>query len=481
MLFSEPAFLFFFLPLALLGGLLLPGIRLRNLWLVAASLFFYASGEKVGIMLGSILLNYGLGLWVGATRRSPRRRWAITVAVAANIAVLAGYKYTGFLLDNLNLLGRLLGHAPLRLHPIALPIGISFLTFHGMSYVIDVYRGDAPANKSFLEAALYLSLFPQLIAGPIIRYRDIADQIRERSVTVEDFGAGVQRFVMGLGKKLLLANTVASAADQIFHLPLNQTTAGMAWLAVGCYTLQIYFDFSGYSDMAIGLARMFGFRFMENFNYPYISTTITEFWRRWHISLSNWFRDYVFFPLGANRKGPARAYFNLVLVFFLCGLWHGASWTFALWGLFHGGLLVLERLGLARRVGGWWRPFRHAYALAAIMAGWVLFRSATLGEAMGLFQALAGRSGATGLEYTAGQFLDAPLKLALAAGLALATPVYPALRQRLQALPGRFPGWAPALDLGLACASFAGLALVFAASAAVLAAGTYNPFIYFKF
>jgi len=480
MLFSEPAFLFFFLPLVLLGGFTLPGIRLRNLWLVLASLFFYAYGEKVGIMLGSILLNWLLGLWVGGAR-GRGRRWAITTAVAANIGLLAYFKYTNFFFENLNSLAALAGHAPFKAHPVALPIGISFLTFHGMSYVIDVYRGDAPANKHFLEAALYLSLFPQLIAGPIIRYRDIAGQIRDRRVTIDDFSAGIQRFLMGLGKKLLIANTVASTADQIFHLPLRQTTAGMAWLAVGCYTLQIYFDFSGYSDMAIGLARMFGFRFAENFQYPYISTTITEFWRRWHISLSSWFRDYVFFPLGANRRGPGRAYFNLILVFFLCGLWHGANWTFAVWGLFHGCLLVLERLALARTVNGWWRPFRHAYALLAIMAGWVIFRSASMGEAMGLFRAMAGQSGATGLDYRAAGFLDLPLVLALCAGIALSTPLFPALQSRCQALPERFPRWGGALGQGIAWAAVAGLLLLFLASAAVLAAGTYNPFIYYKF
>jgi len=478
-LFSEPGFLFFFLPLVLLGGLALSGVRLRNLWLVLASLFFYAYGEKVAIMLGSILLNYLLGLWVGATRHSRGRRWTIALAVAVNLGLLIAFKYTNFIVANLNSAAGLLGHGPFRVGHVALPIGISFLTFHGLSYVIDVHRGDAPANKRFLEAALYLSFFPQLIAGPIIRYRDIAGQLRSRQVTLADFTWGIQRFLMGLAKKLLIANTVALTADKIFGLPLRQINGGMAWLAVGCYTVQIYFDFSGYSDMAIGLARMFGFRFGENFNYPYISTTLSEFWRRWHISLSNWFRDYLFFPLGANRLGNRRAYCNLMLVFLLCGLWHGASWNFAVWGLFHGGLLVLERLGLARRVGGWWRPFRHGYALLAIMAGWVIFRAATLGEAMGLFRAMAGQSGAT--LYRTTSFLDLPVLLALAAGIVLSTPLFPALQRKVQALPERFPRWGPALGLGISAAALAGLLLLFLASAVTLAAGTYNPFIYYKF
>jgi alginate O-acetyltransferase complex protein AlgI len=387
------------------------------------------------------------------------------------------FKYANFFADNVNALLLALHAHPIVVPRVLLPIGISFFTFHAISYVVDVYRGDATAQKSPVHAALYLLLFPQLIAGPIIRYRDIADQLARRVVTADDFACGVRRFVIGLAKKVLIANVVAGPADQIFGLPLAELDPGRAWLGIVCYTLQIYFDFSGYSDMAIGLGRMFGFRFPENFRWPYIADTVQGFWRRWHMSLSTWFRDYLYVPLGGNRLSSTRLYVNLVTVFFLCGLWHGASWNFVIWGLFHGMFLVVERLGLAGRVKRLWRPLRHAYVLAVVMVGWVFFRAETLPAAVGFLKAMAGAPAATTGIYTLGWYLTPDVWMALVAGAIGATPIVPAVaawRDRIAASGRRF-------TLAFAPASTAALALLLVASIMQIAARTYNPFIYFRF
>jgi len=347
MLFSEPVFVFLFLPLLLLGYALTPRAA-QNTLLLLASLLFYAWGEGffVLVMLGSIAFNYLVGLLLEAGRGRRRLRpLALLLGVAGNLALLIVFKYAGFLVTNLNLLLAGLKLPALPVPALHLPIGISFFTFQAMSYVIDVYRDRIPVQKHPLRIALYIALFPQLIAGPIVRYQHIARQLTRRVVTRPGLAEGIRRFILGLGKKMLLANVLAVPVDKIFAIPAHQLTTSVAWLGVVCYALQIYFDFSGYSDMAIGLGRMFGFRFLENFRYPYLARTITDFWRRWHISLSSWFRDYVYIPLGGNRRGPLRTYRNLVIVFLLCGLWHGASWTFVAWGLFHGLFLAIERLG----------------------------------------------------------------------------------------------------------------------------------------
>src|SRR5437762_694029 len=313
-------------------------------------------------MLGSIGFNYRVAIAVDRARARPdahAQRW-LALAVAANLVVLGIFKYANFFADNVNTLFLALRVQPLVVPRVLLPIGISFFSFHAISYVVDVYRRDATAQKSPVHAALYLLLFPQLIAGPIIRYREIADQLARRLVSLDTFAYGVQRFIIGLAKKVLIANNVAATADAIFGMPVDRLSAAHAWLGLLCYTLQIYFDFSGYSDMAIGLGAMFGFRFPENFRWPYIAASVQEFWRRWHMSLSSWFRDYLYVPLGGSRVSPARTYVNLVAVFFLCGLWHGASWNFVVWGLFHGTFLVAERLGLAAAVRRLWAPIRHA-------------------------------------------------------------------------------------------------------------------------
>lgn len=352
MVFSSTAFLFLFLPIVLVLHFVLRGVRFRNVLLLLASLLFYAWSEQgiVLLLIASIVLNYSFGLGIDRCKDSAQARTLLIAAIAMNLAVLAYFKYTSFLIGNLNWLLAQFHWSEIKAPKIHLPAGISFFTFHAISYIVDIYRRSASAQRNPIKLALYFDFFPQLIAGPIVRYHDIESQLDRRSITLDDVSIGIQRFVIGLAKKMLVANTLAQPADEIFAIAMPQLTPGVAWLGIVCYTLQIYFDFSGYSDMAIGLARVFGFRFLENFNYPYVARSIREFWRRWHISLSNWFRDYLYIPLGGNRCSPRRQYFNLLVVFSLCGLWHGASLNFLIWGLFHGAFLVLER-----RVGcnGW--------------------------------------------------------------------------------------------------------------------------------
>jgi alginate O-acetyltransferase complex protein AlgI len=475
MVFSSQVFLFMFLPAVLAVYFTVRGNALRNVVLVVASMVFYAWGEGryVLLVLGSALVNHGLGL---ALSRSPgagtrQRRLVLAAAVAFNLGMLTVFKYAGFFADNLNFLfGNVIGRQ-VALSQIYLPLGISFFTFHAISYIVDVYRRTSDARRNPLEVVLYFIFFPQLIAGPIIRYKDIAAQLGMRQVTIEDFAYGVRRFVVGLSKKVLIANTLGASVDHVFATQPGTLSLPVAWFAIAAYTLQIYFDFSGYSDMAIGLARMFGFRFLENFNFPYIATSIQEFWRRWHISLSRWFRDYLYIPLGGNRAAPWRVYLNLAIVFFLAGLWHGAKWTFVVWGLLHGAFLVLERVGAMRRITS--TPIlRHVYVLGFVGFAWVFFRSDSFAYAIGFLGALVHPGSAPTLVLA--NVVDHETLLAFAAGCVLATPV---LASRLD------PTRAPELPLGAVSlgAIPAILAACFVASAAKLAAGTYNPFIYFRF
>ncbi len=488
MVFSSPIFLLLFLPVVL-GFYFASPARLRNLVLTLASLFFYVWGEGVfvAVLLVSIGLNYLFGLALDRFReRGVAARSIVALAVAANLALIGWFKYANFLVDNLNvLLGR--AHLPsVELAPVHLPLGISFFTFQALSYVVDVYRRDVAAQRNLLDFALYKTLFPQLIAGPIVRYRDVAAELPGlgRRVSIDAFANGASRFILGLAKKTLIANPLSVAADGVFNTPDGSLTPGLAWLGIVCYSLQIYFDFSGYSDMAIGLGRMFGFTFPENFNYPYIARSVTEFWRRWHMSLSSWFRDYLYIPLGGNRRGRARTLFNLLIVFCLCGLWHGASWTFIVWGLLHGFFLVLERLGLGRWLERRGAPVRHAYLLMVVLVTWVFFRATSLGHAFAYLSAMAGFAGGDGWESYPGLYLHPELILALGLALIGAMPVLPALaRYRDRVLSGvehrpRLAATlASSLDLGAV-----GLQMVLlVASAAQLASGTHNPFIYFRF
>jgi alginate O-acetyltransferase complex protein AlgI len=489
LLFTEPTFLFLFLPVLLLlyfASLTRTHGRYGNWLLMVASVIFYAKGGGTftWLMLSSIAFNYWMAIAVDRRHGTAAARAMLAFALTANLVVLGIFKYANFFTDNVNTLFLALGVRPLVVPRVLLPIGISFFTFHAISYVVDVYRRDATAQKSPVHAALYLLLFPQLIAGPIIRYRDIADQLALRVVTLDDFAYGIRRFVIGLSKKVLVANVVAGPADKIFAMPFEQLSAAHAWLGIVCYTLQIYFDFSGYSDMAIGLGRMFGFRFPENFRWPYIARSIQEFWRRWHISLSTWFRDYLYIPLGGNRVPPATRYRNLVTVFFLCGLWHGASWNFVIWGLWHGVFLVAERLfrssddaaGAVRTSSiAAWPIWPHLYTLMVVMIGWVFFRAETLPGSIAFLEAMAGLSPAQPTPFSVAFYLTPELWLALAAGVIGSTPWVPAAAARLTvtADPRRVR-----LVQGLSTVSVLAL---FGASLLHVAARTYNPFIYFRF
>ncbi len=484
MLFTAPSFLFVFLPLVLALHVV-PHAAWRNWLLLAASVVFYASGAGAftSLILTSIAVNYVAALAIDRHRGRPAGRWLLRATVAANLVVLAVFKYAGFLGANLNAALNVAGGTPLPVPDITLPIGISFFTFHAISYVVDVARGDAVAQKGPVEAALYLLLFPQLIAGPIIRYREIAGQLSRRLVTTADVALGARRFVVGLAKKTLVANTVAAPADQLFALPSAELTAATAWLAVVCYTLQIYFDFSGYSDMALGLGRMFGFRFPENFRYPYVATSVQDFWRRWHLSLSAWFRDYLYVPLGGNRVAPVRVYVNLVTVFALCGLWHGASWTFVVWGLYHGTFLVLERLASHDRAATTPGPLRmatgHVYALVVVMVGWVFFRADSLAGAFGVLAAMSGLGGAVPARFDVWWYLTPEVALAIVAGAIGAMPVAPLLASRLA--PASTPDRPATMGALASAGTVAVVGVLLVASLLLSAAGTYSPFIYFRF
>ena len=480
MVFSSTLFLFLFLPLTLLGYFM-AGPRGKNAVLLFASLFFYAWGETVYllVMLFSILSNYIFGLLIERDQqRGGRGRGALVFAVACNLGLLAFFKYANFAVANLNAALAMVQMPPLVMQPVHLPIGISFFTFQALSYIIDLYRQQTTVQKSLLNFALYKSLFPQLIAGPIVRYKDVALEIDQRSVRLDDLGYGVQRFIIGLGKKVLIANVLGKAADYIFSLPPDRLPASLAWLGAIAYTLQIYYDFSGYSDMAIGLGRVFGFHFLENFNYPYISRSIREFWRRWHISLSSWFRDYLYIPLGGNKHGGARTSFNLLLVFFLCGLWHGANWTFIVWGLYHGCFLVFERTAFARRlIDRLPRALQHVYVMLVVIIGWVFFRAETLNDALGYLQAM--------LQFSTPALFNSYLFLtinnefygALVLGILGMGPIQAFFEHRA-AITTNPPWWQsrPCRIAGL-CS----LVFVLVYSVASLMGGAHNPFLYFRF
>ncbi|WP_042271245.1 MBOAT family O-acyltransferase [[Clostridium] dakarense] len=388
MVFSSLVFLFVFFPI-ILSMYYISKDKYKNYLLLAASLFFYAWGEPtyVVIMLISILVNYIGGLLVGETKKGNIRKVGLILSIVFNISMLGVFKYAGFFVSNINSLL----NTNIPVPQIALPLGISFFTFQAMSYVIDVYRKDAKVQNSILKLSLYISLFPQLVAGPIVRYQTVADQIDHREHTITKFADGVNRFIIGLSKKVILSNSLGMLADSVFNTGSNELTIVSSWLGIIAYSLQIFFDFSGYSDMAIGLGKMFGFEFLENFNYPYISQSASEFWRRWHMSLGSWFRDYVYFPLGGSRKGTARTYINLFIVWFLTGFWHGASWTFIAWGLYFGLLIGLEKAFLEEKVlKKVIKPIRHIYLLISVMIGWIFFRADSFSYSISFIKTMFG-------------------------------------------------------------------------------------------
>ena len=464
MVFSSMVFLCIFLPVVFLLHLLLPGIRAKNGMLLLASLAFYAYGEPVYVilMIASAFVNYLSALLIG--KKPAGKKAVMAVNVILNLGVLVLFKYTGFLAESVN---TILGTA-IPVPSIRLPIGISFFTFQAMSYVIDVYRGVTGAQKNFGKVLLYISFFPQLIAGPIVKYHDIAQEIENRTQTVDGVTDGIRRFIAGLSKKVLISNTVGLVADTLFAADVSGLNAAAAWIGSVSYMLQIYFDFSGYSDMAIGLGEMFGFHFKENFNYPYISGSIREFWRRWHMSLSGWFQEYLYIPLGGSRKGKIRTVINKFIVFLCTGIWHGANVTFLFWGLYHGCFLMLEELIPAiREQGGRVKSFfQHIYTLLVVLIGFVFFRADSMHQGAAWIKTMF-----TGFESnTAAMSLAleqlTPLYLVTAAvGIVACCPV------KMLVKKGR------AYETVTAAGSLVLLLLCMLS----LASGTYNPFIYFRF
>jgi alginate O-acetyltransferase complex protein AlgI len=480
MVFSAPIFLFGFLPIVLFLYYLSPA-RIKNQWLLFASLFFYAWGEVffVLVMLISIVSNYLIGIKIGKYKEELRkRRTYLIMGLSINLLLLISFKYANFIVDNLNGLLHVFSLPGIDVPDIHLPLGISFFTFQAISYIVDVYRNEVPAQKKLLDLGLYIALFPQLIAGPIVRYHDISAQITDRNHSLDVFTSGAMRFIYGLAKKVLIANPLAEVADGVFNFSGDELTMPLAWLGILAYSLQIYFDFSGYSDMAIGLGRMFGFRFLENFNYPYIATSMREFWRRWHISLSTWFRDYVYIPLGGNRVSSVRVYFNLFLVFSLTGFWHGASWNFLVWGLFHGVFLAAEHAGFSNVLKKLWVPLQHIYLLMVVLISWVFFRADTLPLAIDYLSSMVDFSNVhtTQLQYT--QVLSHESVYVFVVGLILATPVYPGLKRYLSRKADK------SVTKSALLVDFPRLivlsSLLFM-SVLKVASSTYNPFIYFRF
>ena len=469
MVFSSVSFLFAFLPTVLAVYFLCPRRgEGRNIVLLLFSLGFACWGGLglLPVLLGSILLNYLSGLLVG---RSERKKLWLALAIVCNLGLLFSFKYLGFLMENLRVL-----LPALPVPEIALPIGISFYTFQGISYVIDAARGEAEAERNPLRIALYLAFFPRLTAGPILRYSAAAPELRGRRETLDDVSGGLQRFLVGLAKKLLLAGPMGELADAVFSQSPDALSTGMAWLGVLAYSLQLYFDFSGYSDMAIGLGRVFGFRFPENFNYPYVSASITEFWRRWHITLSSWFRDYVYIPLGGNRRGKWKQLRNLLIVWLLTGLWHGAAWSFLLWGFYYAVLLILEKFVYGKALQKLPKAVQHVYALLLILVGWLIFRASDAVQAAVFLKAMVFAAGDGAWNHQA-TYLLLEYRWELLAALVFSCPVLPALVNALEKRGSKAGNliltWGKPL-LALALGALAVMEL--------LASG-FQPFLYFQF
>lgn len=464
MVFSSMVFLCVFLPVVFCLHLLLPGMRAKNFLLVVASLLFYAYGEPVYVIL-LVASSVGNYIFARLTGEHPKtRKLTVAIAVIVNLGLLVIFKYSGFLVETFNSATG----AGIPVPQVRMPIGISFFTFQALSYVIDVYRGDATVQKNFGKVLLYISFFPQLIAGPIVKYHDVEAEINNRKQKPEEIGKGIRRFIAGLSKKVLIANTMGLVADNLFGASASGITAFGAWLGAVSYMLQIYFDFSGYSDMALGLGMMFGFHFQENFNYPYISGSIQEFWRRWHMSLSGWFKQYLYFPLGGNRKGKFRTVVNKMIVFLCTGIWHGASFNFLFWGVYHGFFLMLEEYipAIGKKGGKIKNVFQHVYALLVVCIGFVFFRADTMKQ--GCFWV---REMFTGFGWNASamsltlQQLTPVYLVTLAVALFAAVPVNKVLKKY---------SWYEGFTYILSLAGFALCVLS-------LAGGTYNPFIYFRF
>lgn len=468
MVFSSTIFLFFFLPITLFVYFCLKD-KYRNYWLILASSLFFAWQQPNYwfIILLSIAINYFGAILLEWFPR--RRKWLFFLVVAANLGLLFYYKYFDFTISTLNHLF----HAGITLKEIVLPIGISFFTFQGMSYTIDVFRGKVCAQKNPFHVALYIMLFPQLVAGPIVRYTDIAAELHKRATHLDDLTEGVQRFIIGLGKKTILANTLAQMVDDIWNQGAGTHVWYVAWLGSIAYTLQIYFDFSGYSDMAIGLGRILGFHFPENFNLPYISKNISEFWRKWHMSLSSWFRDYVYIPLGGNRR---HVYFNLAVVFLLTGIWHGASWHFVFWGVWNGFFILLERLLKINKKeyhAKWQLVLSKLCTLFIVNIGWIFFRADTMADAVLYLKSMFGLSSPGRTGYTIWWYMNREMLFVLLLGIFFSTAIPGKIAGKIRSLAGK--------GIFLQGITYVGMIFILYYSMIKIVAGTYNPFIYFQF
>lgn len=482
MVFSEPAFVFLFLPVFLALYFLIPP-SFRNIILLGGSLLFYTWGEGVYclVMIASILFNYFIGFFLGFVNDLGKRKFALFCGIAGNLCLLCFFKYTAFIASNLDILFTKLNIPPLPITPHHLPLGISFFTFVAISYIIDVYRKRVEAQRNLASLAVYVCMFPHLIAGPIVRYLDIGPQLENRRITPTMFAMGIRRFVIGLAKKVIIANAVGEIADRIFVLPTEYVNFEVAWLGLISFSFQLYFDFSGYSDMAIGLAKMLGFHFPENFRYPLVSRSISEFWQRWHITLMTWLRDYVFVPMGGYRHSRLRGAFNVIIVFFLCGLWHGASWNFVIFGLFQGVLVIMERAQWCRslqKVG----VFCHLYTLGLIWTSLAFFRSGSLDQALIFIRACVGLTSMGFQAYSARLLLSNYDSLMLIVALICSVPLTSWLKSNVILKLWEAPdGNSHVVAVGLEIVSSVALVMTFLLSAVFVIAGTHNPFIYFHF
>lgn len=468
MVFSSPVFLFIFLTAVYILHRIVPGITAKNVLLLVFSIIFYTFGEPkaVVLMIISIIMNYFFGLYMSGERKG--RKAVLGAAVTANLLMLGIFKYAGFAAETLNRLPFVSVAVP----KIALPIGISFYTFQAMSYVIDAYKEPKYVQRNLYKLALYITFFPQLVAGPIVKYYDFADQIDHRTCTPEQTAQGIRRFITGLSKKLLIANTMALAADYVYSLDTSELSLSLAWLGAVSYLFQIYFDFSGYSDMAIGLGKMFGFTFRENFNYPYISQSMQEFWRRWHISVSTWFKEYLYIPLGGNRKGKTRTAVNKLIVFFCTGLWHGASMNFIVWGLLNGGFMMLESYNVLTPKK-WLRPFRHIYAVLVTILAFVFFRADDLSTACRFIGRMFDPTNGSSVRTAMFMRQITPMYLVmLVLAIVFSTPVVKTVKERLAAKK--------ASGAAEACSYVVSLVMLMLCII-TLSSSSYNPFIYFRF
>jgi len=442
----------------------------KNFVILIFSILFYTWGEGSVVLI--LLLSSFVDFLAAILISRGNKKIGLGISLLFNLSILFIFKYLNFTFDNIVLITEFLNIESIQIEnvgKISLPIGISFYTFQTMSYTIDVYRGRVKANENFLQFATYVTMFPQLVAGPIVRYSEIHKSLSSRKISVDKFSEGIERFIIGLAKKVLIANTFALIADTVFSENLNEVSTIFAWIGILAYSIQIYYDFSGYSDMAIGLGKMLGFDFPENFNFPYISKSSREFWRRWHITLSTWFRDYVYISLGGNRKGKIRTYVNLLIVFFVTGLWHGASWNFIVWGLFHGLFLVIERVGFGKILTNIWRPIQHMYAIMVVVIGWVFFRADDLNHALNyLNKMFVYDSGNISLNsYLSFIHLNLHTYIFFVVAIVFAMPSYSFLTKLINQS-----------NRGLHKLS---LILLFLLSIVYLVAGSYNPFIYFRF